>query len=106
MAETRVVHVRKDSFDEYIGRAVGRAGFRGSIWGNPYQEGRDGTLEEVLAKYEAHVLGSPELLAQLPELDGKTLGCWCAPKGGLTASDPLICHGQKLIRLIEAQKGA
>ena len=32
----------------------------------------------------------PELLAALPELAGKTLGCWCAPKA---------CHGDVLARL-------
>jgi len=25
-------------------------------------------------------MGKPELLEKLPELKGKVLGCWCAPK--------------------------
>jgi hypothetical protein len=39
------------------------------------------------------------LLRCLGELERKTLGCFCAPKGGLTEHDPLVCHGQVLLRL-------
>lgn len=48
--------------DIYIGRP--------SKWGNPFIIGRDGTREEVVAKYEAWLTGRPELMAALPELRG------------------------------------
>src|SRR5260370_40207688 len=79
---TRVVHCKRDRYDIYIGRP--------SKWGNPYVIGRDGTREQVIAKYRAWVLRRPELLAALPELRGKTLGCWCAPQP---------CHGDVLAEL-------
>lgn len=87
MAEPRVVHCKKDRFDVYIGRP--------GIWGNPYTIGPDGTREEVIALFEKTLLESPgphwaKLRSKLPELAGKTLGCWCAP---------LPCHGDVLLRL-------
>src|SRR5262249_41455073 len=65
---------------------IGRPG----KWGNPFVIGRDGTREEVVAKYRTHLLGNPALLAALPELAGKHLVCWCAPEA---------CHGDVLIEL-------
>lgn len=50
-------------YDKYIGRAFG--GFAASEWANPYKVGRDGTGEEVLAKYEAHVRNSPLLMKKI-----------------------------------------
>jgi hypothetical protein len=79
-----VVHCKKHHFDVYIGRP--------SKWGNPFVIGRDGTREEVIQKYKSYVLGSPELMADLRELKGKTLGCWCWPKP---------CHGDVLVELCE-----
>lgn len=63
---------------------------RPSRWGNPFKIGRDGTREEVVAKYEQYLLGRPDLLARLPDLRGKDLACWC---------HPLACHGDVLLRL-------
>ena len=49
--------------------------------GEPVQDpGRDGTREEVIAKYRAWLVQQPELMATLPELQGKDLACWCAPE--------------------------
>jgi len=55
-------------------------GGRPSKWGNPFAIGRDGTRDEVIAKYRAWLMQQPALLAQLPELRGKNLVCWCAPQ--------------------------
>jgi hypothetical protein len=79
----------------YVGREVrdrrtNRIRFEESVWHNPFKEGKDGTFEKVLAKYEAYVLSKPDLIERLPELSGKTLVCWCAPKP---------CHGDVLLRL-------
>jgi Domain of unknown function (DUF4326)/YspA, cpYpsA-related SLOG family len=78
MASPYVVH-KREPHDVYIGRP--------GPWGNPYVIGEDGTREQVIAKYEEHLLRSPELKGRLPELRGKTLGCWCAPQA---------CHGDVL----------
>ncbi len=86
---TRVVHWRREQCDIRIDRS--------SKWGNPYKIGRDGTRAEVIAKYEAWIKTQPALMAALPELRGKVLGCWCAPKP---------CHGDVLVRLAHARLGS
>lgn len=83
----RVVHWKKEPYDVYIGRP--------SKWGNPFVVGVDGTLEEILLKYENWIRSQPDLLAALPELDGKILGCWCAPAR---------CHGDVLLGLLVEQR--
>lgn len=82
----RVVHCRRDDYDVYVGRP--------SKWGNPFVIGYDGTRAEVIAQYEAWIKTQPELMAALPELKGKVLGCYCAP---------LPCHGDVLARLANGQ---
>jgi hypothetical protein len=74
-----VVHCKRASYDVYIGRP--------SKWGNPFEIGRDGDRETVIRKYRDWIQTRPDLLTALPELKGKVLGCWCAPKA---------CHGDVL----------
>ena len=78
----KVVHCDKDEYDVYIGR--------GSKWGNPYHIGKDGTRNEVIAKYRVYVLNNKELMDSLYELENKTLGCHCKPKS---------CHGDVLVEI-------
>jgi hypothetical protein len=84
---TKVVHCRKDKYDVLIDRTT--------KWGNPFKIGKDGTREEVVAKYETWIRKHPKLLSCLSELEGKILGCWCKPEA---------CHGDVLIKLIEERK--
>lgn len=63
----KLVHCKKEAFDIYIGRKNGK--LEQSKWANPYVIGIHGTRHE---------------------LNGKTLGCWCAP---------LSCHGEVLVEL-------
>jgi len=81
---TRVVNIRHSEYDVYIGR--------GSIWGNPFIIGQDGTRLEVIDKYRDWVITQPKLMAQLHTLKGKRLGCYCYPKA---------CHGNILVGLLE-----
>jgi len=61
---------------------------RASEWGNPFELGKDGDREAVVRNYKDHYLPhKPSLLAKLDELQGKALGCWCAPQR---------CHGNVL----------
>ena len=65
-----------DSYDVYIGR--------GTLWGNPYQMGKEGTRDEVIAKFsydfERRFLKLPEKFDEnIEKLRGKTLGCHCKP---------------------------
>jgi hypothetical protein len=66
---------------------------RPSVWGNPFHIGRDGTREEVIAKYRQWIKTQPQLLARLHELRGKDLVCHCAPKA---------CHADVLMELANA----
>jgi hypothetical protein len=54
-----------------------------------------------MSHFGSPLRGLRELLAALPELAGKTFGCWCAPRP---------CHGEVLARLageleLPARKG-
>jgi Domain of unknown function (DUF4326) len=75
----------------YVGRA--NSHFPASPFGNPFRPGRDGTRTDCLAKYRDWLLSRPELLALLPALKGKRLGCWCKP---------LACHADILAELADA----
>lgn len=86
MTKTIVVHLSVADFDVYIGRP--------SKWGNPFEIGKDGTRAQVIQKYEDYLTSNAELVAQLHELKGKRLGCWCKPKP---------CHGDILVKLINEQ---
>lgn len=82
-----VVHCKKSEYEVYIGR--------GSIWGNPFEIGKDGTRKQVIEKYEEYLLNNPNLLIKLPELKNKVLGCWCSP---------LACHGDILVKYANQDK--
>lgn len=84
----RLVHFKKAPYDVYIGRP--------SKWGNPHpkEEGKR-TRSEAIAAYKEYILSNPELLADLHELEGKTLGCWCYPQQ---------CHGDVLLDLLEERR--
>ena len=62
-----VVHCKREPYDVYIGR--------GSKWGNPFRIGEDGDRQEVIDKYEQWIKTQLQLMAALPELHGKVLGC-------------------------------
>ena len=67
---------------------------RPTKWGNPYVIGRDGTRAEVIAKYKDFltdlIYTSDLFMADLHELRGRDLVCWCAPKA---------CHADVLLEL-------
>src|SRR6266852_3738709 len=48
---------------------------RPSKWGNRFVIGRDGSRDEVIAKYPAWIVRQPALMAALHELRGKHLVC-------------------------------
>ena len=97
MSHPLVVHCRRARYDTFVGRP--------SLYGNPWVVGPDGTRDEVIDRYETWLrtgrdFGHPkataerreEILRRLPELKGKTLGCFCAPRR---------CHSEVLVALAE-----
>jgi hypothetical protein len=79
-----VVNGNFSKYDVYIGRP--------SKFGNPFFIGKDGTREEVIAKYRALILSdkSPVSMEEIKALKGKVLACHCAP---------LACHGDVLAEI-------
>lgn len=63
--------------------------YAGSKWANPYKL-TEYSIDESLELYKAH-LKNKNLLAQLGELLGKTLGCFCDQNGK--------CHAKVLAEL-------
>ncbi len=92
-SKTVVVNRRNEKEDVYIGR--------GSIWGNPYSHlpsqhvgvVRVASRAEAIRHYSEWIRAQPHLLARLPELRGKRLGCYCKPQP---------CHGDVLVALVGA----
>ncbi len=88
--KTEVVNIKvTPEYDVYIGRP--------SKWGNPFKIGRDGTREEVIAKYRDWVLSSSDERASwirenVWRLKGKILGCYCKA---------FACHGDVLAELAD-----
>lgn len=70
---------------------------RPSKWGNPfatkpsvYSKGPIYTTDEAIGLYELYLKNNSKLMAQIHELKGKDLVCWCAPNP---------CHADILLRL-------
>ncbi len=94
-----VVHCKRASYDVYIGR--GRDPHTGAPgeWGNPFSHRPSrvpgvivvASVEEAIERYRLHLwaeIRSGRIsLERLAALNGKTLGCWCAPGS---------CHGEVL----------
>lgn len=79
-----VVHLKRSPYDVRIDRST--------KWGNPFRIGPGSSREDVIQRYEQWLQHQSDLLADLHELRGKTLGCWCAPKP---------CHGDVLVRYVD-----
>jgi len=72
---------------------------RPSKWGNPFHVGPDCDAEDVVNAYEWWIReqGGRRLLADLHELRGKDLACWCP------LDEP--CHADVLLRLANEDDG-
>lgn len=79
----KVVHCKRDKYDVYIGRP--------SIWGNPFSIDNENSREKVIQQYKDYLLHNPYLMARLPDLKGKVLGCWCKPEA---------CHGDVILEVL------
>jgi hypothetical protein len=86
LTSTQIVNIKDTKYEVYIGRP--------SKWGNPFRMRKEGDRAAVLEKYSVWITEGDgrHLLADLHELKGKTLGCYCKPKP---------CHGDILIELIK-----
>jgi hypothetical protein len=73
---TRVVNKYKEKYDVYCGR--------GSLLGNPFVIGKDGTREEVIEKFRVYfydrIKNDECFRLAVLQLKGRTLGCFCKPQ--------------------------
>ena len=90
---TKVVNLYKDKYTVYIGRP---SKSKPSIFGNPFEIGKDGTREEVLRKFNRYFFRriecDPEFKKRVLELYGETLGCFCKPQN---------CHGDIIATYVD-----
>lgn len=77
---TSIHNKYKESYNVYIGRPT--------IFGNPFEIGKDGSRQDVVDKYRAYfhtrIDEDIEFKKQVLSLRGKRLGCFCKPHA---------CHG-------------
>lgn len=86
----KVVNLRKEKYTHYIGR--------GSIFGNPYKIGINGSRKSVIEQYERDLRLNIFTISGLSSLgqsiynlpEDAILGCFCKPK---------ICHGDIIIKI-------
>jgi hypothetical protein len=86
MSHRLVVNCRKEAFDVYVGRP--------SKWGNPFIIGKHGDRKTVIRLYREFLFNNTQLMAEVHELHGKRLGCFCSPKS---------CHADVLAELANAE---
>ena len=99
--KTQVVRLKRyrgkiiQDCDIYIGRKVMYGGWSlpQSFWHNPFHL-KDYNFDRIsnLESYRQYVTQRPDMIARLPSLRGKRLGCWCSPNK---------CHGDILIELLD-----
>lgn len=83
-----VVHCKRSAYDVLVDRTT--------PFGNPFIINARDTRADVIAKFEryarARIRQDKAWAAQVLELRGRVLGCWCAPKP---------CHGDVLLQLAD-----
>lgn len=90
MAATRVVNMKAEKYDVYIGRP--------GPFGNPFAITELVDRQTAIDLYKGWVRAQPDLLRRIrAECKGKTLGCFCKP---------LPCHGDILVEIAEGRLGA
>ena len=107
MADPKLVRIQRNKSgivqdcDVYIGRAINYGGWNlpQSKWHNPYKISQYESVEQVCNMYFKYIINS-ELFHDIPELAGKTLGCWCTH----TNQTSFYCHGCILIQLFKIIK--
>lgn len=90
---TRVVNLRHEAFDVYIGRA-GRG--QDGYFGNPFRLPPDGRRGATLDSYRTYFLSridtDAEFRSRVEGLRGKRLGCFCKPAA---------CHGDVIAEWLD-----
>lgn len=88
----RTVHCKRDRYDVLIDRTT--------RWGNPYKMSGEHDRDLVLMYFWVGLQHSQDsrfvwMREHIHQLEGKTLGCWCAPRK---------CHGDLLLEYLREVK--
>lgn len=95
LSDAPKVGTHDDFCDLWIGRAVPERNIPHSEWANPFstkEMGREAAVEH----YEEYIRNRPDLMAKIPTLRGKLLGCMCR---SVTEPSGPLCHGDILVKL-------
>lgn len=102
---TKVVNLRKEPYDVYIGRAgKGKDGYFGNpcaigkkcpVCGEIHKTGGS-TLDCFKRYFYSRILTDSEFSKRVGQLRGKTLGCFCKPNR---------CHGDVIVTYLESFPG-
>ncbi|WP_216214444.1 DUF4326 domain-containing protein [Amycolatopsis aidingensis] len=81
----------------YVGHAGPRHSWPESGFANPFVREAKQDRQAMVQHYREYLARQPDLLRRLRagELDGRALGCWCAPKP---------CHADVLLEYLEADR--
>ncbi|MFY9779600.1 MAG: DUF4326 domain-containing protein [Candidatus Baltobacteraceae bacterium] len=104
----RIVSVRHEACDAYLGRAMPGKPTEFTRFGNPFKVDHNHSLGATLADYVLWLTENAELIADARAAlaQAKRPGCWCAPPGGVDIDGPLICHVQVLMRAVRGDYDA
>lgn len=93
---TRVVNIKNEKYDVYIGRANKSHNLPQSPFANPFRlsdgYSRANAIKAYRQWFEA-ALENPKFRAAVEKLRGKRLGCWCKPKP---------CHGDIIVEYLNS----
>jgi len=89
-------------YDIYIGQRIRfhPNKYPQSKWGNQFTKRYD-SIPTRIQLYAEWIQTQPHLLAALPELRGKILGCWCVEEPIDYVRKDKVCHGEVLLQLIK-----
>ena len=90
--QTKIINIKSDEkYDVYIGRP--------SLFGNPFEIGKDGNRETVIKLYRFYFYNRLEhdtyFKSEVLKLKGKILACYCKP---------LACHGDIIAEYLDDTK--
>ncbi|AEQ32614.1 hypothetical protein [Acanthamoeba polyphaga mimivirus] len=110
MTNPKLVRIKRNKHgiiqdcDTYIGREICMGGWNlpQSKWHNPFTIKKYGSVKIVCDMYIKYIINS-ELFHDIPELEGKILGCWCEPNKKCINNE-FFCHGSILIQLFHIIK--
>lgn len=88
--KTKVVNLKIDNFDVYIGRS---GQMQDGYFGNPFKgKNKKSNIEMFRDYFYGRLESDEEFKNNVQKLKGKTLGCFCKPKD---------CHGDVIVEYLE-----